>query len=97
MGCQGRVEKATVKGATGNGRNRGRVDEPGYKSSRVGEGGWKGWEDFDEANTGCRSCLRGVVMAVVEVEVVVVVVIVIVTKSPVGVIGTRPKPVSCNC
>lgn len=48
VGCQGRVEKATVKGATGNGRNRGRVDEPGYKSSRVGEGGWKGWEDFDQ-------------------------------------------------
>lgn len=30
------MRKATVKGATGNGRNRGRVDEPGYKSSRVG-------------------------------------------------------------
>lgn len=30
------LRKATVKGATGNGRNRGRVDEPGYKSSRVG-------------------------------------------------------------
>lgn len=42
VGCQGRVEKATVKGATGNGRNRGRVDEPGYKSSRVGEGGGRG-------------------------------------------------------
>lgn len=46
-GCQGRVEKATVKGATGNGRNRGRVDEPGYKSSRVGG---RDGECSDEAN-----------------------------------------------
>lgn len=31
------------------------------------------------------------------VVVVVVVMIVIVAKSPVGVIGARLKPVSCNC
>lgn len=39
----GLIEKATVKGATGNGRNRGRVDKPGYKSSRVGGKGWDGF------------------------------------------------------